>query len=133
LERGVQKCSPSSALHEFYFKEKIMRRFVTVLAVFSALAFAESWSGKLADAKCVAEQKNAACTPTEATATFVLNAGGKMYKLDDTGNAKAAEALKSQADRSKDPNAAAGPSPVNANVTGTLDGDTIKVEVIAIQ
>ena len=110
-----------------------MRRFVTLLAVFSAVVFADSWSGNLADAKCAAEQKNTACNPTEATVAFVLNAGGKVYKLDDAGNKKAAEALRSQADRSKDPNAAASASPVSASVTGTLDGDIIKVEAIAIK
>ena len=113
-----------------------MRRLVTLLAVFSALAIADSWSGKLADAKCAAEQKGAACHPTDATTAFVLSsADGKMYKLDETGNKKAAEAVKNRADRSKDPNApaATAPSPVNANISGSLEGDTIKVEAIAVE
>ena len=119
-----------------------MRRFVTLLAVFSAVALAESWSGQLADAKCAAEQKGAACTPTDATVSFILTADGKAYKLDDAGNKKAAEALRNRADRSKEPNtpnapnapnAAASASPVSVNVTGALEGDTIKVEMITVQ
>ena len=126
-----------------------MRRFVTLLAVFSALALADNWSGKLADATCAAQQKAAACNPTEATTAFVLTASdGKMYKLDEAGNKKAADAMKNRADRTKDPspNAPAAPAPngptpnaaaesaaVNASVTGTLEGEVIKVEAIQVQ
>jgi hypothetical protein len=54
-----------------------------------------------------------------------------MYKLDDAGNVKAAEALKNRADRT-DPNAP--PSTmVSARITGTLNGDTVKVETIDVQ
>ena len=125
-----------------------MRRFVTLLAVFSALAFAESWNGKLADAKCAAEQKAAACNPTDATVAFVLAAAdGKAYKLDDAGNKKAADAMKNRADRSKEPSAPAAPNgaspspntpsaagaPITASVTGKLEGDVIQVEAITIE
>ncbi len=110
-----------------------MIRFVTLFAVFSAVILAESWTGTLADAKCASEQKDATCNPTEATVAFVLTANGKMYKLDDTGNKKAAAAMRNQANRSKDPNATASASPVNAVVVGTLDGDLIKVEAIVVK
>jgi hypothetical protein len=57
----------------------------------------------------------------------------KPYKLDAAGNSKAAEALKSRADRSADPNKPAS-NQVMAKVTGTQDSDgALKVESIAIQ
>jgi hypothetical protein len=54
-----------------------------------------------------------------------------VYKLDASGNVKAAEALKSRADRAADPNAPK--TPVMAKISGTLDGDTIKVEKVEVQ
>src|SRR3982074_2578913 len=88
-----------------------MRRILTLcacLAVFSALALAESWTGRLVDASCQDQQKGAAaaapCDPTPYTTAFAIVASGHAYKLDDAGNTKAVEALKGRADRSADPN-----------------------------
>jgi hypothetical protein len=119
-----------------------MRRILTLcasVAVFSALALAESYSGRLVDASCYDQQKSAtACDPTSSTTSFALVVSGKPAKFDDAGNAKAIEAMKSRADRSANPNAPAGsasaPSKqIAAKVTGTKDGDNLKVEAIEVQ
>jgi hypothetical protein len=109
-------------------------RVTALVALASALAFAESWTGKLVDASCAAQQKNAACTPTASTASFAIQSSGKMLKLDAEGNQKAAAALKehnSGANRTTDPNTT--PTDVTASVTGTMNGDEIKVESIQVQ
>lgn len=114
-----------------------MRRLLTLCAaatVFTALALAETWTGKLIDANCSPQQNNATtCDPTSSTTAFALLTGGKAYKLDDAGNTKAIEALKSRADRSANPNSPASAG-VTAKVTGTQDSDgNLKVETIAVQ
>lgn len=114
-----------------------MRRILTmcsVVAVFTTLALAESWTGKLVDASCAADQQKAAttCDATGSTTTFALVASGKTFKLDDAGNAKAIEALKSRADRSTNPSTPPSTT-ITAKVTGTKDGDNLKVEAIEVQ
>lgn len=117
-----------------------MRRVCTlsVILVFAtALAYAETFTGKLFDASCVGqptnEQKAEACAPTSGTTSFAIQASGKLLKLDADGNRKAAEAWKeynSSADRAKDPDAK---NEVMATVEGTRSGDEIKVEAIQIR
>jgi len=115
-----------------------MRRLLTCcafVAVFTGLALAENWTGKLVDASCAADQQKAAtsCDPTSSTTAFAIVVSGKAYKLDDAGNTKAAEAMKNRADRSTNPNAPP-TTTVTAKVTGTKDGDnTLKVETIEVQ
>jgi hypothetical protein len=110
-----------------------MRRILTFcacLAVFGVLAFGETLTGRLIDASCYDQQKTAAtCDPTGSTATFALLVSGKAYKLDDEG--KVAEALKNRADRSSDPDKPSGQ--IMAKVTGTKEGDILKVEAIEVQ
>ena len=101
------------------------------LVVISALALAETWSGKLVDATCADQHKAEACVPTASTTAFALNTAGKVLKLDAAGNTKAVEALKtsqSGADRSKDPK-----KEVTATVKGTLSEDVIKVDSIEVR
>jgi hypothetical protein len=113
-----------------------MRRILTIavpVAFFAMLAFAESWSGTLLDATCMDTQKNVkACSATPATTAFLLQVDGKTYKLDETGNTKAAQGLKSRADRTE-PNAPPTTSQISAKVSGTIEGDIIKVESIEVQ
>ncbi|MBZ5622952.1 MAG: hypothetical protein LAQ69_30095 [Acidobacteriia bacterium] len=114
-----------------------MRRILTLsafVAVFSMLALAESWTGRLIDASCYDQQKSATtCDPTSSTTMFALVASGKTFKFDAAGNTKAAEALKSRADRSANPNTPPSTT-IAAKVTGTKDGDdTLKVEAIEVQ
>jgi hypothetical protein len=102
-------------------------------AVFSVLAFAESWQGKLIDTACYEQKKSAAtCDATSTTTAFALFVSNQAYKLDEAGNAKAADALKGRADRSSDPSKPMS-TQVMAKVTGTKDGENLKVETIEIQ
>jgi len=113
-----------------------MRRILSVLALstmFSILALADSWSGKLLDAACYDQQKKvAACDPTSTTAMFALEASGTVYKLDAAGNAKASAAFKSRADRAADPSKPESKQ-IMAKVGGTEKGGTIAVESIDLQ
>jgi hypothetical protein len=118
-----------------------MRKVCTlsaILAFASVLAYAETFTGRLFDASCVEQHKNEqtmeACMATSTTASFAIKASGKMLKLDEDGNRKAAEAWKeynSSADRAADADASS--DPATATVEGTLSGDEIKVESIDIR
>jgi hypothetical protein len=113
-----------------------MRRILTYCAcvtVFSVLAFGETFTGRLIDANCYDQQKNATtCDPGGSTAAFALLVSGKALKLDDAGNAKVAEAIKNRADRSSDPTKSSGQ--IMAKVTGSKEGDGIlKVEAVEVQ
>ena len=105
-----------------------MRRFIMMIAtvtVFAALALADNFSGRLIDASCTDRQKaDNACQPSSTTTTFALDSAGHVYKLDDAGNAKAVEALKSRADRATDPNSP-GKNAVAVKISGSKDGDII--------
>jgi hypothetical protein len=111
-------------------------------ALFAAMAMADTWTGRLVDAKCVAQnaspggaQKsgaNATCDVNSSTTSFAIESQGKHFNLDATGNSKAAEAIKNRADRSKEP-AGAASAAVMATVTGTASGDTIKVDSISVR
>jgi hypothetical protein len=103
------------------------------VAFFSALALAETWSGKLFDAVCMEQQKGMqVCSPTATTTAFLILVDGKSFKLDDTGNTKAAEALKNRADRTAPGSPEITPD-VTAKVSGTKDGEIIKVDTIEVK
>ncbi len=103
-----------------------------LLAAFSMLALAESWSGKLVDASCYDQQKKVeSCGASSATTAFGIDVSGTVYKLDSEGNSKAAAALKNRADRS-DPNQPQSAA-VMAKVDGTEKSGTITVHSIQIQ
>jgi VCBS repeat-containing protein len=118
-----------------------MRKMLTLgvlTAAFSALALAESWSGRLVDASCADQHKNdqektATCDVTGSTTSYALDVSGKIYKFDSNGNTKASQALKSRADRSTDSTQQSSSTSSNATVTGTMQGDTIQVESISVQ
>jgi hypothetical protein len=113
-----------------------MRRLFTLcgcIALFSVLALAESWTGRLVDASCYDQHKTAtACDPSASTSSFSLVVSGQAYKLDNAGNGKASEALKNRADRSANPNQPP-KGAVSAKVTGIMANDTISVESIDVQ
>ena len=112
-----------------------MRRLMTVIAfvgIFSALALAGEWKGRLVDASCQDAQQLDKCQPAATATAFAVVVDGKIIKLDETGNAKVTEALKNRADRSAEPNAPARPSVIKVTVTGTMEGDTIKTETVAV-
>jgi len=104
-----------------------------VAALFAGLAMAENWTGKLMDATCYDQNKTAKpCEATSSTTQFVLDVNGKIYRLDSTGNAKAVEALKNRSDRAANPNKPS-TGAVNAKVSGTAEGDTLKVDMLEVQ
>ncbi|MEO8596582.1 MAG: hypothetical protein ABI759_24910 [Candidatus Solibacter sp.] len=114
-----------------------MRRIVCLFGILTAssvLAFADDFQGRLVDASCYSQQKSStACDPSSASTSFILYVGDTAYSLDAPGNQKAAQALKTRADRTANP-AAPASSQVMAKVKATKDaGDTLKVEAIDIQ
>ena len=118
--------------------------FCAVLAAFTGLAMAADFNGKLIDASCADQMKNqtnpnapqATCNPTASTTAYALVVGTTTYKLDSEGNSKAAQAMKSHADRTN-PNSPNNEkmqgAPVMAKVTGTASGSELKVETVEIQ
>ena len=117
---------------------KTIAKAVSVLCLGSLLCLAETWSGKVVDAACKDQAAAApapgsaqpsspaanACEPTASTVSFGIElSDGKVLKLDSTGNTKAAEAMKNNA----------GKSSLQATVTGSMDGQTVKVETIDIK
>jgi hypothetical protein len=99
----------------------------------AALAYAETWTGRLLDANCATRQTTAACAPTSSSTAFAVDVNGKILKLDSEGNKKAAEAFKSYnsgAERAKEPNSQY--SQVTATVNGTMKGNQIKVDSIEV-
>jgi hypothetical protein len=91
----------------------------------AALGLAESWTGKLIDGNCKPEPNaskespSASCAPTASTKVFAIQtADGKVFRLDNAGNMKAAAALKND------------PSKTSVTVSGSLDGQMVKVDSI---
>jgi hypothetical protein len=114
-----------------------MRKIVSMLGILTAssvLAFAaDNWQGRLVDASCYQQQKSAtSCDPSSATTSFILYVADTAFTLDAAGNQKAAQALKARADRSADPTKPAS-SQVMAKITGTKEGEGLKVETIELQ
>ena len=104
---------------------------MALMAAFATVSFAADWTGKLIDATC-AEQKKAACNATSTTTEFAIDVNGKAYKLDATGNSKAAAAIRDRADRSADP-AKGLTATYTAKVTGNEKDGTIAVENLEVQ
>ncbi len=116
-----------------------MRRTLTLagfVAIFSVLSLAETFTGRLIDASCADQPSQArhaaTCIPTSSTTAFALDASGTVYKLDAAGNQKAQAALKSRADRSKDQNSPPA-GHITAKISGTLEGDMLKVDNLEVQ
>ena len=106
---------------------KTFLKIGAVLSLAAAFSFAESWSGKLVDADCMAKKDTSSaktgsaseCTPTLSTINYgVQVADGKVYKLDASGNSKAAAALR--ADRNK--------ASENVTISGRMEGQMVKVD-----
>jgi hypothetical protein len=114
-----------------------MRKLLTlcgIVTAFSALALADNWSGKLLDASCYEKhQSQESCEAKASTTAFLLDVNGTVYHLTEGSNNMISEAMKSRADRSRNPDTPP-KGIVNAKVTGTLTGkDHIKIETIEIQ
>ena len=103
-----------------------MKVIGTLFLCLASMGFAASWSGTLIDASCADRQQqdkakaSTPCTVTQSTSSVAIQTSdGKVYKLDASGNAKAATEVR------KDPSQAS-----RVTVMGTEDGQTIKVDSI---
>jgi hypothetical protein len=106
---------------------------LTLSMMFSVLALADTFSGKLIDEGCYAKQQSAmGCDATSATRTFALDVAGKIYRLDATGNEKASAALKNRADQSADPTKSLALG-IMAKVEGTEHNGQLKVTSLDVQ
>jgi hypothetical protein len=104
----------------------VMKIGIVALAT-AGVGLADSWSGQLVAARCKQEpyaskaQPLEGCDPTSQTKVFaVMTADGNVYKLDDAGNRQAFAALRED------------PSWQTVTVTGSFDGQTVRVESIDI-
>lgn len=85
----------------------------------------QNWSGTLLDATCRQADAKGKCPVSGTTTAFGLSTSdGKYYKFDEAGNTQAGKEMQKAGTKSGD---------VTASVSGTLDGDTIKVQSIQIQ
>ncbi len=102
-------------------------RLVSSLALFGAVALAETWNGTLIDQMCKAKDPvshTRQCAINCAKSGFgILTADGKYVKFDAAGNKKALAVL-TKSTKEND---------LKATVTGTLQGDVIKVATVALQ
>jgi hypothetical protein len=98
------------------------------MAVLAAASLcAESWTGTVVDVMCkgrdlASHTRECALKCARGGYGLVL-ADGKFVKFDEAGNARALAALKAST-KEKD---------LKAKVTGTLNGETVKVESIELQ
>ncbi len=110
-----------------------MQRLAVLVIIFSAIALAETWNGKLVDASCANDQADpSACSVTDSTKLFGLQMGNAVYRLDKEGNAKVARALRDRADRIKEERPGS-KEPIQAKITGRRDQDLIRVESVQIK
>jgi len=104
-----------------------MKKILVAASLFAGLSFAGTLSGTLTDVMC--KDKDVAghtkqCALACAKSGFgLVTAEGKFLKFDEAGNAKALAALKAT---SKDKD-------LKAKVSGTVEGDLVKVETVEIQ
>lgn len=103
-----------------------MKKAFLVLSLFSVAAFAESWSGTVVDVSCkgkdLASHSKKCALGCAKSGYGLVTADGKFVKFDEAGNAKALAALKATSKEAD----------LKATVTGTMDGDVLKVESISI-
>jgi hypothetical protein len=124
-----------------YREGVIMRKIFTLFAcsaMFSAFAFAANWDGALVDEPCFDRQNKElkdvaraadACEASPQSATFAFISGGKIYRFDSAGHAKAAAALKNRADRTAPGQKLAR---IMVTVSGEESGGTIKVDRVEV-
>jgi hypothetical protein len=102
-----------------------MKTFASIamaLTLSATFARAETWTGKLVDATCKVSSE-APCPATSETHLFGIELpDSKVLILDARGNEKASGAIKN-----------AQKSDLHATVTGSLQGQTVKVETIELQ
>lgn len=114
---------------------KTIAKLGLALGTFASFGYAETWNGKLVDVACSersqqppadSKQKSdlASCAASATTTVFgIQTSDGKVLRLDAAGNSKASTALKGNP---------ANTTPM-ATVSGSIDGNTVKVESISVQ
>src|ERR1700720_3257375 len=104
-----------------------MKRFLFALTILVPLAAADSFSGTVVDIMCRGKDlasHTRECALSCAKGGFgIVTAEGKFLKFDEAGNARTLSVLKKAA-QEKD---------LKAKVTGTVDGDLLKVQTIELQ
>jgi hypothetical protein len=107
-----------------------MNRIVklTLIALLAGAAlFAETWTGTVVDVMCKGKDlagHTRQCALSCAKSGFgLVLSDGKFVKFNESGNAKTLTLLKS-ATKDKD---------LKAKVSGTIDGDVIKVQSVELQ
>lgn len=95
--------------------KRLLFASLSVLSLCAVSAFAEEWTGYISDSKCAKASDTHAdcavkCVKGGASPVFVAE-DGKVYKIDDP--AKVMEHVGHK-----------------VTVTGTMDGDTVKVESV---
>src|SRR4051812_23091678 len=102
-------------------------KFVCSLFLLAAPVWAADFSGTVVDIMCRGKDLSShtrECAITCAKSGYALvTADGKFLKFDESGNARTLAVLKKAA-REKD---------LKAKVTGSLDGDLLKVQSIELQ
>jgi hypothetical protein len=96
-----------------------MKKFGITLALFSAAAFAETWTGTISDANCGAKhadasEKSMACAKScvKRGAAPVFLTGDKVLKISN-------------------PDAVADHVGMKVEVTGSVSGDTVTIDKVA--
>jgi hypothetical protein len=105
----------------------LMNRFLLALAMLAPLAAADTFSGTVVDVMCrgkdLASHTRECALTCSKSGYALVTADGKFLKFDEAGNARALSQLK-KLTREKD---------LKAKVSGTIDGDVLKVETIEFQ
>ncbi len=106
---------------------KITNRILVLTTLLAAGLSAETWTGTVVDVMCKGKDlanHTTKCAVSCAKSGYgLVLSDGKFVKFDETGNAKALAALKSTS-KEKD---------VKAKVTGSLEDELVKVEMIEVQ
>jgi hypothetical protein len=104
-----------------------MKRSILALLMLAPLAAADSFSGTVVDVMCrgkdLASHTRECALTCSKSGYALVTADGKFLKFDEAGNARALAQLK-KLTKEKD---------LKAKVSGTLDGDILKVEAIDFQ
>jgi hypothetical protein len=102
--------------------------FLAASALSASLAVAaDTWTGTLVDVMCkgkdLASHTTKCAVACAKSGYGLVLSDGKFIKFDESGNARALAALKAST-KEKD---------LKARVTGSLDGDTVRVSSIELQ
>jgi hypothetical protein len=111
---------------------KTAAKLALLLCMSGLLTFAESWMGKIVDYACYEKSQSApatpaqnVCAPTASTTEYGLRLNnGTVYKIDASANSKVAAAMRADTSKNKDG---------SFNVTGNLEGQSVKLDTITVQ